>query len=77
MSRALAKCPEKLLKSYEDHVRKLFHEIFADYCTAIRKGVLDYILRSPEERKRLYIDLLVREVPTSAERIFREGGYSI
>jgi hypothetical protein len=77
MSRALAKVPEKLLKQYEESVRRLFHEIFGDYCMAIKNGILEYVLRSPEERKRLYIDLLVREVPTSAERIFREGGYSI
>ena len=52
MSRALSKVPEKLLKQHEDTVRRLFHEIFGDYCRAIKLGILDYVLRSPEERKR-------------------------
>lgn len=77
MSEALKRVPEHLLKHDEQLVRDIFHEIFSDYRYAIRKAIMDYVLRCPEERKRLYIDLLIRECPTSMERICNAGGYSI
>lgn len=43
MSRALAKVPEKLLKQHEEAVRRIFHEIFGDYCRAIKVGIVDYV----------------------------------
>lgn len=43
----------------------------------MKRCMLDYILRSPEERKRLHITLLPREYPCSAHRIAREGGFNI
>jgi hypothetical protein len=35
----------------------------------MKKSMLDYILRAPMERARLHIELIPREVPTSAARI--------
>ena len=44
---------------------------------AMKQSIMDYILRSPEERKRLHIELLPRKTLHSAERIAREGGFSL
>lgn len=77
MSEALKRVPDELLKSNESLMRELFHEIFSNYRLAVRTAIMGYILRCPEERKRLYIDLLIRDCPTSMERITNAGGYSI
>ena len=42
----------------------------------MKKSIVDYILRSPEERERLNINLILRKFPTSRERICKQGGYS-
>ena len=42
----------------------------------MKKAILDYILRSPAERKRLHILMIPREVPTSSCKIALKGGYS-
>lgn len=42
----------------------------------MKKAILEYILRSPDERKRLHILMLPRPIPTSSERIALNGGYS-
>lgn len=39
--------------------------------------MLDYILRSPEERKRLHITLIPRQFIHSAQRVGREGGFNM
>lgn len=41
----------------------------------MRQSIMEYILRSPEERKRLHIVMLPRPVPTAAERLMLKGGY--
>ena len=38
---------------------------------------MEYILRSPDERKRLHILTLPHQVLTAAERQARYGGYSV
>lgn len=76
MVNAFALVPEKLLK-YEDCARKIFQEIFENYRLSMKQCIMDYILRSPLERKRLHIELLPRKTFCSAERIAREGGYSM
>lgn len=43
----------------------------------MREAVLLYILRSPEERKRLHILVLPGVRKTSSERAARLGGYSV
>lgn len=43
----------------------------------MKKTMLDYILRSPQERKRLHIEMLPRPFTVSADRIAREGGFNI
>lgn len=76
MVNAFSLIPEGLLR-YEDCARKVFQEIFENYRLAMKKTIMDYILRSPEERKRLHIELLPRKTLCSAERVSREGGFSI
>ena len=39
--------------------------------------MLNYVLLSPLERKRLHIELLPRNVLCSSQRIAREGGYNM
>ena len=39
--------------------------------------MLDYILKSPLERKRLHITLIPREFTFASDRIAREGGFNI
>ena len=77
ITNALSLIKENLLKTNEEGVRRLFQEIFENYKLSMKQAIMDYILRSPEERKRLNITLVPRKVLTSAERIVLEGGYSI
>lgn len=73
---ALSLVPEKLCKN-EDSVKAIFQEIFETFKKSSKECMLDYILRCPEERKRLHIEILPRKFLNSAERICREGGYSV
>ena len=77
ITNALSLIKESLLKTNEEGVRKLFQEIFESYKLSMKQAIMDYILRSPEERKRLNITIIPRKIMTSAERIVLEGGYSI
>ena len=77
ITNALSLINERLLKSNEEGVRRLFQDIFEAYKISMKEAILDYILRSPEERKRLNIALLPRKSMNSAQRIVFEGGYSI
>jgi len=77
ITNALSLVPEVLLKTYEESVRRMFQEIFENYKIAMKEAIVDYILRNPDERKRLNITLLLQHIPCSAERIAREGGFSI
>ena len=77
MSRALDLVPDSLLSRFADDVRKLFSEVFGSYSKAMKQAILEYILRSPEERKRLHIMMLPRPIPTASERQLMSGGYSI
>jgi len=43
----------------------------------MKHAMLEYILRSPDERKRLHILMLPRSRVTAAERHVKEGGYSV
>ena len=60
----------------ENCSRLVFVEIFETFKISMKKSMLDYILRSPEERRRLHIELLPRPWLCSAERIAREGGFN-
>lgn len=42
----------------------------------MKRAIMNYILRSPDERKRLHIDLIPRPFSTSNKRIITQGGYS-
>ena len=58
MQKSLERIHSILLRKYPDTVRMLFQEVFASYTRAMKEAILQYILRSPEERKRLHILLL-------------------
>ena len=68
MSHALDLIPDHLLKDFSEEVRILFNEVFGSYIKAMKRTILEYILRSPDERKRLHILMLPRPVPTAAQR---------
>ena len=76
MAKALDLIPDNLLQTYAAEVRKLFAEVFSCYAKAMRQNIMDYILRSPEERKRLHIVMLPRSIPTATDRQLLRGGYS-
>lgn len=65
MSHALDLVPDFLLQTYHSEVRKIFNEIFSNYAKAMKESILHYILRSPDERKRLHILNLPRSIPTA------------
>jgi dynein heavy chain len=75
ISNAIGRVPERFARN-EGSIRDIFQEIFSDYRMAIKKCIINYILLSREERKRLSIHLLLRESPTSADRISKAGAYS-
>ena len=77
MQKSLERVPSQLLKKYPEAVRILFQEVFASYTRAMKEAILLYILRSPDERKRLHILLLPQERQVSSVRNARLGGYSI
>ena len=68
--------PSYLLKQYSGIVKELFQEVLDTYSYSMKKSILDYILRSPAERKRLHILMLPREVPSSSDKIAIRGGFS-
>ena len=68
--------PTELLKSHSATVKNLFQEILDTYTYSMKRAILDYILRSPAERKRLHILMIPREIPTSSYKIAIRGGYS-
>jgi dynein heavy chain, axonemal len=68
--------PSSLLKTYTQTVKDLFQEVLDTYAFSMKKAILDYILRSPDERKRLHILMIPREVPSSSDKIAVRGGYS-
>ncbi|CAD8170768.1 unnamed protein product [Paramecium pentaurelia] len=61
----------------EECSRSIVKEILELFREYMKRAMLDYILRSPEERKRLHITLLPRSFIHSAQRIAREGGYNM
>ena len=66
--------PESII----DHVwKQLYMEILNDFKIAMKKAMLNYVLLSPGQRKRLHITLLPRKTLNSAERIAREGGFNL
>ena len=67
-ARALDLVPDYLLSTFAAGVKVLFHDIFQSYIRAMKVAIMDYILRSPDERKRLHILMLPHKVLTAAER---------
>ena len=58
MSKALELINDLYLNDYEDLVSVLFQEIFRDYQRAMKVAIMEYVLLSPNERKRLNIIML-------------------
>ena len=75
ITNAISRVPEYLSRN-ENSIRDLFQEIFADYRMAVKTSIMNYILLSKEERRRLSIPLLLRDSPSSTERIVQAGAYS-
>jgi dynein heavy chain len=70
----------KLLISWKinltDKTMKIeFKQVFECYIKSQREWILTYILRSPEERKRLKISHVLKSSMTSSEILFMSGGY--
>ena len=67
MTEALLLVSDTLMSEYSGIVKTVFLEIFRDYQIAMKVAILEYILLSPNERKRLKIIMLPKVVPTAAE----------
>ena len=77
MKNALDHVPDYLLTSFPMQVKILFHDVFQNYIRSMKTAIMEYILRSPDERKRLHILTLPHQVLTSAEHQARHGGYNV
>ncbi|XP_068100920.1 dynein axonemal heavy chain 3 [Hyperolius riggenbachi] len=65
MDRILTSVPSQLLKNpaLEKPLQEIKGEIEYDYFTSLRKSIVDYILKDPEERNRLFIANIPRSFP--------------
>ena len=77
MQHALDLIPDRLLRQHSREVKIVFQEVFASYVRAMKQAILEYILRSPDERKRLHILMLPRDRMTAALKHAKEGGFSV
>ena len=68
MKNALLLVPDTLLTQNAALVKLVFAEIFSDYQIAVKVSIMEYILLSPNERKRLNIIMLPKIVPTAADK---------
>ena len=67
MANALNLIPDKFMSEYAALIKTLFHEIFQSYLRAMKQAIVNYIVMSPFERKRLNILILPAPVLTQAE----------
>jgi len=77
MANALRLVPDILLSKNSEIVKAVFSEIFTGYQTAMKFAIMEYILLSPNERKRLNIMMLPKIVPTASDLQIENGGYSV
>ena len=77
MQRSLDLVPDPLLRRFSTEVKSVFQEVFAAYVRAMKQAILEYILRSPDERKRLHILVLPKARLPAALRHAKEGGFSV
>ena len=68
MKNALDLVPDYLLSAHPIQVKKIFHDVFHNYVRSMKQAIMEYILRSPDERKRLHILTLPHQVLTASER---------
>jgi len=55
---ALVLTPTFLQKSFKNQLQQLFQEVQLLYKRSMKQAIMDYILRSPDERRRLHILML-------------------
>ena len=78
MEHILEKVQKELLKkSKENKIRELYQDIVDLFVLSMKRAIVNYILRSPIERKRLRINILPRTILPSSELITYKGGYNI
>ena len=77
MKSTLEKIPDYLLQAHVGVTKKLFNEVFSSYARSMRQAIMEYILLSPQERKRLHILMLPRRLPTACERSLLTGGFQL
>ncbi|XP_069839891.1 dynein axonemal heavy chain 3 isoform X1 [Dendropsophus ebraccatus] len=65
MDRILTSVPSQLLNNpaLERLLQEIKEEVGYDYCASLRKSIVDYILKDPEERDRLFIGSIPRSFP--------------
>jgi dynein heavy chain, axonemal len=66
---SIQNCNQLLLKS-------LFAEVQLGYKRSMKQAIMDYVLRSPDERRRLHIILLPQSILSAHERKVQQGGFS-
>ncbi|KAG9476993.1 hypothetical protein GDO78_002401 [Eleutherodactylus coqui] len=65
MDRILTNVPSQLLRTpaLKKSLQEIEEEIAHDYCLSLRKSIVDYILKDPEEKDRLFIGNIPRSFP--------------
>lgn len=58
LQNSLKKIPPYLLQVCEVQTKLIFDEVFDSFVIASKTAIMEYITRSPDERKRLHIVLL-------------------
>lgn len=78
MKQILSKLGEQLLKAAaESTIGSLYQDVVDSFALSMKRAIVNYILRSPVERKRLRISTMPRTVVASSEMIAYAGGYNI
>ena len=67
---------ESILRVPEEYMRDLYQEIINNFLLSTKRGILNYLLLCPMERKRLEITILPRTILPSADKLALTGGYS-
>ena len=55
---ALELIPMFLQKAFKGQIQQLYQEVQLTYKRSMKQAIMDYILRSPDERRRLHILML-------------------
>lgn len=74
--RILEKIEYKLFENRKDFIKNYFEEIRNDYYYILKEVIMQYILRSPYERKRLNIQYFLKATPPSSIIIANHGSFN-